>query len=506
MTSENAQVLDYLRAIRRRWRLVLLLTVLVAGSALATSVTAQKQYDATVDLLLRDEAPVNSLLDPGASAGSNDPVRELNTNVELIEVTSTAEQVRRRLGLDRSIDALLEQVDTETSGDSNIVSLRARDPDPVLAARIANAFAVAYVQSRLNAARRRYREAADLARRQLEALGRESDTTPEFQELQSRQRQLEIAAALQAGGVEIVRPARVPTSAARPRPVLSALLGVMVGLLLGVCVALGRELIDRRFKDESDIEEFFELPIIAAIPRPARGRGRLADHAQREAYGLLVANLRLSAPRGGAPKVLMVTSPGPGEGKTSVSFGMAHACAQLGLRVIVIEADLRRPAFSRYVDVSLSIGLTGVLESSSDLEHELIWLDGDPLQGWLGEPGDEGLIGVLPAGDLPANPQRVLSQPGMRSLVETARSLADLVIIDTAPVGTVNDPVTMSRLVTGVVLIARLNRTTKDGARRALRVLRNVDVQPPGVVVTDASAGEQYGYYEPVAGSSELPD
>ncbi|MDP9293796.1 MAG: hypothetical protein M3O90_05115 [Actinomycetota bacterium] len=513
--NETVQLFEYLRAVRLRWRLVLLIATLATGAALAVSLSSEKQYDATVDLLLRQHEPANALLDPGASAGSTDEERDLTTNVELIKVGSTAKVVRRRLGLRRSIDDLLEQVATRTSNTSNVVGLTVRDPDPELAARIANEFATAYVQFRRTSARERYTQAADLATSQLAELSPEERNTIEGRDLQSRQRELEIAAALQTGGAEIVRPAEVPTAAARPRPLLSGLLGLGLGVIFSVCVALGLELFDRRFKDEVAVEDFFGLPILGAIPRSPRRVESLDDYAQQEAFGLLAANLRLSAPHatkrraaaaraGAASSVLMVTSPGPGDGKTSVTFGIARACARLGLRAMLIEADLRRPAFHRFGDMTPSLGVTGVLEGSAHLADELIWLGADSMQPAPGQEQDEGMLAVLPAGALPVNPQLTMVQPAMRSLVESARSLADVVLIDTAPVGIVNDPVTMARLVDGVVLVARLNQTTKDAARRALRVLRNVEVPLIGVVITDAAATEVYSYYGPVPGAAPV--
>lgn len=495
-TSENVQLVDYLRAVRRRWRLVLLLTLAVAGTALIVSLSLQKQYDATVEMLLREPEQVNQLLDPGGSSGSGDPERDLNTNVQLIENESTAQTVRDRLGLARSTKALLLQVDTKTSSTSNIVDLTVRDPDPKLSAAIANAFAQAYVEYRVNSARLRYTQAAALAARQLQALSPPDRLTAEARQLQSRQRELEIAAALQTGGAEVVRRASVPTGAARPRPKLSIALGVVIGLLFGVATALVLELFDRRFKDESAVEGFFELPILAAIPRPRRRGAGLDLGAQSEAYGLLAANLRLAGRQSGST-VLMVTSPSPGDGKTSVTLGIARACARLGLNVIAIEADLRRPTFGQFTDVTLSQGLTGVLSGTMDLEHELLWLDANTLQPSLNDGDQEdGELGLLPAGQLPINPQRVLSQAAMRALVEQARTLADIVLVDTAPAGTVNDPLTMARLVDGVVIVARLNKTTKEAARRALRVLGNAEVELTGVVVTDAAESERYGYYQ----------
>lgn len=502
--SETIQLLEYLRAVRRRWRLVALVALIVTGAALGVSLSSDKQYDASVDLLLRGEEPINTLLVPDAGSGSGDPERDLNTEVELIEVAGTAHAARRKLGFIHSTDVLLDKVETETSNTSNIVTLKARDRDPRLAARIANAFAEAYVEFRVSSARARYARAADLAQRQLLALSPEERRTTQGRELQSRQRELQIAAALQTGGAEIVRRASVPASPSRPRPKLSGALGILLGLLLGVGIALARELVDRRFKDQDTIEAFFGLPILAAIPRPPRRGATREDHAQREAFGLLAANLRLSAPPGRSGSVLMVTSPSPAEGKTSVTLGIARACARLGLRVVAIEADLRRPAFSRFLDVGVSLGLTGVLARPNRLEKELLWMDAELVASLASGDGDAGMIGLLPAGEVPDSPQRALSQPAMGATIEVARSLADIVLIDTAPVGTVNDAITMSHLVDGVVLVARLNQTTKDAARRALRVLRNVDVRLPGVVVTDAGLSERYGYYGRVPGDAPL--
>jgi capsular exopolysaccharide synthesis family protein len=515
--TESTPLLDSLRALRRRWRLLVLLPAIVTGVALAVSLSSDKQYDARVDVLLQDEQPANALLDPGASTSSSDPQRDLTTNVDLIKIPSTADQVRRRLGLHTSTNDLLDQIHTETTNDSNVVSIVARDPSPQTAARIANAFAAAYVQFRLDSARRRYTEAAQLAQRQLAALAPDQRNSAEARDLQSRERELEIAAALQTGGAEIVRTADVPTSAARPRPALSAVLGLLGGLVLAVFTGLGLELVDRRLKDETAVEEFFGLPVIAAIPRPSRRGGTLDHHVGTEAYGLLAANLSLAGPRadgrgrrgGGArggqgERVLMITSPSPGDGKTSVTFGVAGAYARLGLRVIVIEADLRRPAFERFIDVSRSRGLAAVLDGSADLEDELVWLDAGPTPARNGDR-DDHLVAALPAGELPMSPQRVLSQRRMRTVVESARGLADVVIIDTAPVGTVNDATTILNLVDDVVLVARLNHTTKDAARRALRLLRNVNVQLLGVVVTDAEMTERYGYYPSIADHPEIP-
>jgi capsular exopolysaccharide synthesis family protein len=504
MTADGSvQLLDSLRAVRQRWRLIALTVAVSTGLALALSLTAAKQYDATCQLLLRGEEPINSILDPSASSRSSDPERDLNTEVELIKLGPAAQVVQRQLGLKRDPDHLLDQIKTDTSSTSSIVALRARDRDPVMAARIANAFAEAYVEFRVSSARERYRQAADLARRQLLELSEADRDSVQGRDLQARQRELQIASALQTGGAELVRRASVPTSASRPRPRLSAAVGGLLGLVLGVGGALVLSLVDRRFRDEHEVEEFFGLPVLAAIPRRARRGAEIDDPAQREAYGLLAANLRLTG-TGRASSVVMVTSPGPGDGKTSVTLGVARAYARLGLSVVAIEADVRRPAFSRYADVSGSEGLTGVLAGGA-VAHELIWLDPETLRLIDADGGEGGAIGLLPVGALPDNPPRMLSDPGMSIVVDAARTLADVVVVDTAPVGTVNDATMLAPLVDAVAIVSRLNQTTKDAARRAKRTLGNLGADVLGVVVTDAGAGERHDYYAAAPATGEQP-
>ncbi|MGI8624585.1 MAG: DUF6544 family protein [Solirubrobacteraceae bacterium] len=342
------------------------------------------------------------------------------------------------------------QVETQASSTSNIMPLTARDPVPGLAAGIANAFAEAYVEFRVRSARERYSQAARLAEQQILQLSPEDRRSSQGLELQSRRRELQIAAALQTGGAEIVRRASVPTSASRPRPKLSGALGLVLGLL-GVGLALGRELVDRRFKNEHTVEAFFDLPIVAAIPRAAR-RGRAMEApGQREAYGLLAANLRLSAVTRSS-RVLMVTSSGPAEGKTSVTFGVARACAPLGLKVVAIEADLRHPSFARFTEVSFSSGLAGVLDGSTMMAKALIRLNVDTLQSTANGAARGGEVAVLPAGALRSNTQQALSDPRIGRTIEVARSLADVSLIDTAPVGIVDDAKALTGLVDGVLL------------------------------------------------------
>lgn len=499
--NDTSPLVGYLRAIRRRWWLVALITILTTAVALAVSLSGQKQYEATAEVLVGGEEPVNSLVTPDANFTPADPERELNTEVQLITKADTAYAATRLLRIDRSVGELLEQIETEISNNSDIVDVTARDTEPLLAARIANAFAQAYVASRAESAQERFVKAAQQAEVQLQGLSEEERSSPQGLALQDRQRDLEVAAALQTTGAEIVRRASVPESPASPRPLLSGALGLFLGLVLGVGAALALELFDRRLKSEEAVEDFFGLPILASIPRPSR-RGA-EDHAEREAYGLLAANLDFTTLTRDS-NVVMVTSASPGEGKTTVTLELGRALARLDLTVIAIEADLRRPTFSTRAQVDGSRGLGGVFMGAG-LDRELVWLDADTFEPVSGEAREGSTFAVLPAGDLPADPQRTLARPTMRAVIQGCRSLADVILIDTPPIGTVNDPATLARHVDSIAVVVRLGQTTKDAARRALRVLRNADVDLPGIVLTGAGTSQSYDYYGPTQPAEPAP-
>jgi tyrosine-protein kinase len=495
-----------IRALRRRWKLIGGLTALVVIAALALSLSQTKQYEGVAKVVLSTSERASAIINPEVDTRSDDPERDINTQVELIRFETVAERVNDRLGLDISNDELLDKVETEIEGNSNIVSIKARDPDPEQAAAIATAFADEYAAFRKETARASLNEAAETARVRLDQLSDAERLSPEGRELQARLRQIEIAAAAQQGGVEVARRADVPESVASPKPVRTTVLALVLGFLFAIGTALLFEVVDRRLKEEQDIEEAFGLPILATIPRPAR-RGTTfmpgADRGQYEGYSALATNLRFYE-LGAGLEALMFTSPAPGEGKTSVTLGTARALAALDLRVIAIEADLRRPTFSAY-GLSRGRGLSTTLAGVSDLTQALVEVTADTFEPVERVPSRRRTFHVLPAGPVPPNPQALLARPAMTDIIEEARALADVVLLDCPPIGTVSDPVTLANLVDGVVLVSRLNQTTRDGARRTMRTLENLEVQLVGVVVTGGSPGDAYYGAASYASASKVP-
>jgi capsular exopolysaccharide synthesis family protein len=485
----------YLKAIRRRMPLILLLTGLVTAAAVGFSLAQTKKYEATARIVLSQTDPINAVIDPTTPI-NYDPESDRNTRVSLIKLEAVAEAVKREESLDYSTTELLDKVTTEVEANSDIVLIKALDPDPETAANIATGFAEQYQEYRQETARESLNEAAVVTREQLEQLSPEEQATEQGRDLRASLREIEILAAAQRGGVEVAETADVPTDPAEPKPLMNGVLAFVLGFGFSVALAVAMEFIDRRLKDEEDVENAFGLPILATIPRPARRSQTIVpgeDRGQFEGYSALATNLRFFE-LGPELESIMITSPGPSEGKTSVTLGTARALAALDLRVIAIEADLRRPSFAKY-GIGRGAGLSTVLAGVSDVDSSLIEVDASSLSRVDGGTGGgrARTFHVLPAGPVPPNPQALLARPMMTHVIEDARAMADVVLVDVPPLGTVNDPITLANLVDGVVLVAHLGRTTRDASRRTLRLLANVDARQLGIVVTGAAPGE--GYY-----------
>jgi Mrp family chromosome partitioning ATPase len=260
-------------------------------------------------------------------------------------------------------------------------------------------------------------------------------------------------------------------------------LGLLLGFVLATAIALALERSDRRLKDESAVEQAFELPVLGVIPR-ARSVGAALAAIHPTAFGLLAGALPLGGP---GSSVIMLTSAGGGDGKSTVTLGLAHATSELGLATVVVEADLRRPVFARYADLPPGAGgLVGVLQQPETLEDELVWVDADEDR--------RRPFGLLPAGASPLNPQRALASAAMAEVIERLREQVDVVLIDTPALGTVNDAATLVAHVDAVIMVARLNHTRLDTVARTMRLLRRLPVY--------LDAQSERRAHEPLGGSS----
>jgi Mrp family chromosome partitioning ATPase len=458
----------YLATLRQhRWAAIGIVAVTLLAGVLVSSL-APRRYDATAKIVLGQQQQVDAVL--GTAQTSADPERDLNTSVALIGLDTIAAGVRTRLRTDESPDALLAQVTTAVDGTSDIVSITARDADPERAAAIANAFAVGYQQFRARSDQAAVDAALTSARNRLSV----TPAGPDYDALAAQVRRLQVAAAFQTGGVQIVRPAVAPTSPSRPRPLLSAVVAGLLGLLLAAALIVFKARTDPRVRTERDLERALGRPLLAAVPG---GRGRRKRQAAQEA--LMTAAARLSH-GSRLPRVILVASPGRDEGTAEVALGLAAAFAALGRRSIAIEADLRRPTFCERLGQPPSGGLAALVRDGGSVERELVEL----------EPNAHGAVArVLPAGRSHGQPHTLLASPGMDAVVAEARWRADVLLLAAAPTDAFGDALTLARLADGAVLVARLGATRADAAARALEALDAVDTKILGVVAVAGSGG-----------------
>jgi capsular exopolysaccharide synthesis family protein len=438
----------YLKVVRRRWHVIVLVPVVAVLASLLVSLQAQKQYDATAKLVVNPNNQVTELLNPGAAQPSSDPERDLNTEVSRIKTVPIADAVLKKLGLKESRTALLSKVTTSIDGTTNIVKVTVRDPSPTRAAQIANAFATEYVSARQSDARSAFRQAASQASNQLASLTPAQQASAQGLDLKSRLRQLEVEGALQTGNAQLLESATTPTLATIPH-------------------ARGA----------------------------VRGRPLPLGYEQIEGYRSLATNLRFFR-LGGEVKTLMITSPGPLDGKTNVTLSLAAALAEFGQKVIAVECDLRRPRFADYLQLPQESGLSAVLAGMATWSQQVVHVDvsrlrvdGSPIRG------ESPHFSVLAGGQAPPNPQALLSSGEMAELMLDLRDSRDVVLFDTPPLGSLTDAVPLASHVDGVVLVVHLQHSTRDGLRKACEVLSELDATVLGTVLVGGGRSAVAGYY-----------
>jgi succinoglycan biosynthesis transport protein ExoP len=494
--------------VRRRLWAVLICAILVPASALGFSVIQEKQYTAAASLFFRDPALDQKLFGSTFLEPSGDPVREAATNLKLVSLrvvaARTAEVVERGL----TADEVADKVETSLEGQSDLVSVRATDPSPEFAAILANTFAEEYIEFRREADRAKLREAQQLVQRELDAISPAERENAQGRSLAERAQQLRILASLQTGNAELVERAEPPRSPSSPKTIRNVVLGGVLGVVLGIGLAFLLDRLDRRLRDPKEIEAAFRRPILGVIPK-SRALARQANRqdgvlpaGEQEAFRMLRANLRYFNVDREIQSVL-VTSPAPADGKSTVAWNLASAGAGAGGKVLLIEADLRHPSIARaFAHMDPKRGLTTVLAGYASLDEAIQKV---PIHQRVYGSSSGRFMYVLPAGPLPPNPADLIESQRMRELVRQAESDYDLVVIDTPPTSVVSDAIPLVKQVSGVIVVVRLRQSTREAVLHLKDQLEHLGAPTLGVVVNALSrdAGS-YGYrYAYAYGSAE---
>ncbi len=321
--------------------------------------------------------------------------------------------------------------------------------------------------------------------------------------LLQRLKEAGVAAGLRSSNIQIVDQARVPTAPYAPNMTRSVMGGLLMGCFLGIMAVFMMESLDNTVRTPEEAELVSSLSALGIIPTQRTSNAfslsghtiGYPEHIDREifsitrprseiaeAYRALRTSILLASKSRGS-KVLLVTSAMPQDGKTTTSINVAAVLAQSGSRVLLIDADLRRPSIHRALKLSDTAGLSTWL-AGTDQDRPRILPSGIPN------------LDVLPAGPKPPYPAELLGLSAFGVMLDRLRSEYDHIIIDSPPVLSVTDAILMAVLADSVLLVVRSRKTTKGALRRSLDVLQHANVRMMGVVLNAFNLnGEEYAYY-----------
>ena len=479
---------SYVDTIRERFWLIAITMLITTLTAVVYVVVAPKSYEASASLLVTpvsDSDPIFTNLPLIHSTA--DPTRDVETASLLVTNTNTAATAKTNLHSSDTPTELLGKIKAEPVAQSNFVSVTATGSSPEDARDLANAFAKAAVDN------------------QTDKLHTQIAT--ELQNLSSTLApgdvsQLRTLAAAPTPDLRVETTAQLPTGPSSPKKKLSIAGGLIAGLVLGITGAFGAQALDPRLRRESQLRRQYSLPILARVPeetRPKRGplSPRTMSHVGAEAYRALRSTLT-SEGKGVKGATILVTGSSPGEGKSTTAINLAASLALTGKQVILIEADLRRPALGAVFDVPPSErgGVVSVLIERKSLQSALVTTPtfGGNLKLLLAEY-EGGWIGEL------------FSIPAAGEMLDEAEALADYVIIDSPPLNAVVDSMPLARRADDVLIVVRLGKSDLKKIQQLGELLAENGVAPVGfaVIGTPRPSRSSYQYYDqPSDGSDQV--
>lgn len=350
-------------------------------------------------------------------------------------------------------------------------------------------------------------DAMDLSERsvELKILERDAESFRDlYQSLTKTLKQAQVLASLRSSNIGVVDNPIVPSHPSRPNIPRNLAFGAILGIAIGMTGAFVLEILDNKIYRAEEIPAIVNLSVLASIPyHHPRLDGHTTDHATADAAGQSVGLISWQQPRSewaeayralrtsillsgttAPPKSLLVTSGLPQEGKSTTSINLATVMAQRGGRVLLIDADLRRPSVHTVLNLNSDTGLSTVVAGSTTLEDTVL-------------PTVVPDLFVLPAGPLPPSPADLLGSEAMKRLLQRCKAEYDFVVVDAPPVLSVTDAVILSVEVDGVVLVVRAGSSTKHCVRRTRHLVAGVGARILGVVVNamNLNAADSYYYY-----------
>jgi polysaccharide biosynthesis transport protein len=317
-----------------------------------------------------------------------------------------------------------------------------------------------------------------------------------YNKLSEKLEELRISEAQEISSWKVLEPPLIPIRPSSPDIERSLITGAISGLVLGILLALLLNRLDQRIREVGEVRELIDIPLLASIPitettslSAISSRGLLPTssyYAFKEALGSLALNLRYLG-TDNMMKVIAFTSSVPSEGKSTLTYNLAVILSVLGYRVLLVDADMRKPTVHKLAGLSNKVGLSTALATPSP------WQD-------LIQAGDEDdRLHILTSGSIPPNPMLLLESNKMAALLQEWRQEYDYVLVDTPPVIGITDAQCLTSKVDTFILVAAINRSTRSGISRALEILQTARANVSGLLINMIGSSDSeyhYGYYD----------
>lgn len=439
---------DYVRAIRKGWVFIVVFTLLGVAAGALISIVRTPEYQSTAKVFVSVQS-TGSISD--LTQGGNFLQNQVKSYADVVSTPVVLQPVIDSLNLDMTVDQLAKMVRSSSPLDTVIVEITVSNKNPDDAAEIANAVATSFENA-------------------------VSELVPTN------------ADGITPVKITVLQNASVPELPSSPNVPLYIAIGAVLGLVLGLAAAIGREVLDTRIRNEHDVEGITDAPIVGGIAFDARTPENplvLRDDPRSpraESFRALRTNLQFLGV-GESARSFVLTSSVPGEGKSTTAANLAIAMALSGQQVVIVDADMRKPRLSAYLGIEDSVGLTDVLVGRAQ--------PSDVITRW----GDTNLY-VLPAGRIPPNPSELLGSKSMANLIASLEKSFDVVLFDAPPLLPVTDAAILATKAGGALLIVAAGRAHKTQLRGAVSALTNVGAKVAGVVMTmlPTKGPDSYGY------------
>ena len=448
---------DFLKVIRTRWRTVLVAATLTILAAVAYTLTQTPQYQASTRLFVSTAAGTSvSDLYSGLRLAQD----RVLSYAQLITGETLAQRTVDRLNLDVGATTVKEQVTAKVAPETVLIDVSVIDPSPVQARDIANALSDEFV-----------------------IMVRELETPAEGAKPDAR--------------VVVEQRATVPTRPVSPNKRRNFAAGVLFGAMLGIGLALLRELLDNTVKNRDDLERDTGASVVGVVPFNKSRRDHAAisfdtdNSPVAEAFRKVRTNLNFLSVDN-PPKLIVITSSIPNEGKSTTAINIGLSLAEAGHNVLLIDGDMRRPSVARYLDLVGSAGFSTLLSGAASIDDVL-------------QQSKFPRLTVLTAGANPPNPSELIGSMAAKKVLSDLRERFDFVIIDTPPLLAVTDGAILAAESDGAIVLVRAGVTKRDQIRQGVGVLNDVGATILGSILSMASTrgGSANNYYHYVYGHAD---